>query len=545
MPLKKKRFKEGECPWYQPNAQRTDYFTFWGRMKNKYGWIAKESDFRDFDGAVYAVMESEFQKREGEWVSIIGAELNSFCVIRMSYLPFCCFVIKGDKGYARKNKNCRVAEEDTDKFDLTKFDESDIFQLQQKCALILGVFRGLRGSKEQINLKTFNFLVSKYPKGHRWAGKRCVQLSEIAHDKRNKINFNNPQVLDESDSVVFPELSDGLNGNVAQDIGGPILRMLDMLEKGKAQDKFYRRVNRGGKKFDNCVVGKDKMRAIIKCAFQKLGISNWETLRPHALRAHCISTVANSGKPMSEKQRMRATRHSSIATHASYQSTTEKSKIDHVEALVGNIEDSSTGTDEDCKIPPKTEETKSCKTKAETADFSWDLSGNDGKPITQAGAQNENKPEFSFTQDAFDSLRQECGDFRHEQSFFSRSNPAMQRTMNFVPPQQPSHNFATHRQPLQDVPFSNNCAMQPPRMPHRTPRRASSQYIYNPYIVPRPVMSRRPPPSSREIEIQRMRAEIREMRLRQERILSTYCARDEDLLYRDSLEYYAEKDGWC
>ena len=73
LPLKKKRFKEGECPWYQPNAQRTDYFTFWGRMKNKYGWIAKESDFRDFDGAVYAVMESEFQKREGEWVSIIGA----------------------------------------------------------------------------------------------------------------------------------------------------------------------------------------------------------------------------------------------------------------------------------------------------------------------------------------------------------------------------------------------------------------------------------------------------------------------------------------
>ena len=77
--LKKKKCKEGECPWYQPNAQRTNYFTFWGRMRNVYGWQTKEADFRDFHGAVYAVMCNEFEKREEIWVSF----MNQFCCLSL------------------------------------------------------------------------------------------------------------------------------------------------------------------------------------------------------------------------------------------------------------------------------------------------------------------------------------------------------------------------------------------------------------------------------------------------------------------------------
>ena len=221
-----------------------------------------------------------------------------------------------------------------------------------KCALILGFMRGLRGSKEQVDLKTYNFKIFRFSKkyGKKLAGKRGVRLYEIPNDKTHDLGFDNCQVRDESDSIPFPELSDGKSGNIAQDLGGPIIRMLEKLKKGEAKDRFYRRILKDGSGFCNAPLGREKLKdGVIREGMKRMGISNWDTIRPHAMRAECINVVANSDKQLGDKQRMRATRHKNMQSHQTYQKVGAKNMVKQMEAMIGDIEDE----DEDSRSTSK------------------------------------------------------------------------------------------------------------------------------------------------------------------------------------------------
>lgn len=136
LPLKKKVMQKGtECPYYAPSTQAIEFRTFMGRMRTQYGWQVTENDLRGFEGAFHGVMEAEFARRREKYIQ---------------------------EGYGQVNKNCEVAESDHDKFKLEKFDESNLRQHQMKCAVILSLFQGLRGNKEQCFLTRSNFEISPF-----------------------------------------------------------------------------------------------------------------------------------------------------------------------------------------------------------------------------------------------------------------------------------------------------------------------------------------------------------------------------------------------
>ena len=67
--LRKKKFDEHECPFYQPSTQSVGVRTFFGHMKKYYDWQINENDLKNFPGSLDAVLKKEFQRREKEWVS--------------------------------------------------------------------------------------------------------------------------------------------------------------------------------------------------------------------------------------------------------------------------------------------------------------------------------------------------------------------------------------------------------------------------------------------------------------------------------------------
>ena len=60
-----------------------------------------------------------------------------------------------------------------------------------------------------------------------------MRLHKIPNDKTHNLGFFDNCYIrdDESDSIPFPELSNGKTGNVKQDLGGPIICMLEKLKK--------------------------------------------------------------------------------------------------------------------------------------------------------------------------------------------------------------------------------------------------------------------------------------------------------------------------
>ena len=79
--LTKKKFKEGECPWYQPSTQGTNLRTFFGHMSKCYDWKFSEKDLKNFEGCLDGVLKIEFDRREKEWVSATTKLILMFIVI--------------------------------------------------------------------------------------------------------------------------------------------------------------------------------------------------------------------------------------------------------------------------------------------------------------------------------------------------------------------------------------------------------------------------------------------------------------------------------
>ena len=58
--------------------------------------------------------------------------------------------------------------------------------------------------------------------------------------------------------------------------------------------RFYRRISKNGRGFTNQQsIGKDTITKMIREGYMILGIDGWATLKPHALRGHFVSILAN------------------------------------------------------------------------------------------------------------------------------------------------------------------------------------------------------------------------------------------------------------
>ena len=148
---------------------------------------------------------------------------------------------------------------------------------------------GFRGNKEHTE---YQITEGTYPSDHpSFVNQRYRGVKDFK-DKTHKLGTNNTYVRSEMDMGRFPVLT-GEAAGTAQDIGGAIDRFIKTIPKGHGKGRLYLRISRDGKSFVNQPLGKNSVRKIFQQAFQCLGISNWELLRPHALRGHFITKLAN------------------------------------------------------------------------------------------------------------------------------------------------------------------------------------------------------------------------------------------------------------
>jgi len=114
------------------------------------------------------------------------------------------------------------------------------------------------------------------------------------------------------------------------------MRFLKKIPDGYGRGRFYLRIKADGSTFCNMCLGKTKVRDMIRDAFREMDISNWKTLRPHALRSHFITILANDPS-VSLAETMSAARHTSVSASANYQSINTVSESNKVQALLGPI----------------------------------------------------------------------------------------------------------------------------------------------------------------------------------------------------------------
>ena len=207
-----------------------------------------------------------------------------------------------------------------------------------KVLICFGSLFGLRGNDEHTNLMCNQITEGRYNSNHPlFPNLKYFGLKDFK-DKTHQLSLNKPHVRKEIELGRFPVMSDGVSCNVAQDIGGSIGRLLGKIPAGKGSGRFYLRIRNDEGGFCDSPLGKNKIRDMIRDAFQLLGISNWKTLRPHALRGHFITTLAND-KSVSLSETMAAARHTSVSASAAYQSRNCFSESNRVKALLETVID--------------------------------------------------------------------------------------------------------------------------------------------------------------------------------------------------------------
>ena len=248
-----------------------------------------------------------------------------------------------------RNKDCELHEDDYEKIDLTKFDESDLHQLQSKTMIVIGLAFGLRGNQEHTKMTVGNLASGFFPRNHpEFPGLEWWGLQNLT-DKTFKLTLNNTTKRTQKELGRYPVLSDGKNGPVEVDFGGTMKRMYerivssDSLRQEKKRkvtiqptNRLYRRISADGTFFENSALGREKIQERIQDGFKLFGIKDWMTLRPHALRGVFISILANNDG-VNLKETMAAARHTSVSASTGYQARNSKSESAKISAIFDAI----------------------------------------------------------------------------------------------------------------------------------------------------------------------------------------------------------------
>ena len=140
-----------------PSSQSTKLWAFFGFMHCTYNWRYSDADLKRFKGSLHAVMATVFAQRAEEWVRNFFNVMIDFYNFNCNFIDNCdannfLFYTTSQERYGVRNANCELKEEDYEKIDLTKFDESDLYQLQSKTMIIIGLLFGLRRNKEHTKM---------------------------------------------------------------------------------------------------------------------------------------------------------------------------------------------------------------------------------------------------------------------------------------------------------------------------------------------------------------------------------------------------------
>ena len=200
----------------------------------------------------------------------------------------------------------------------------------------MGFLLGLRGNKEHTFMKLSQICKGFFRGDHPlFANYEYWGISHFDSDKTHKIGKKSGYVREVENWLGrFPVTSDGKTGDVARDFGGALKRLVQKIPAHITINRLYLRISKDGKTFVNAPLGEKTIRSRFVKAFSVCGISNPDTLWPHALRAHFTTKLAND-MGVSMKETMAAARHSTAEASAMYQTTSAVSEAHRHNALLG------------------------------------------------------------------------------------------------------------------------------------------------------------------------------------------------------------------
>ena len=204
-------------------------------------------------------------------------------------------------GFATKDKNCKMTDDDMQKIDISVFDENDLEQFQEKMLIIFSCCVGFRGSTEHAGLLTSQIGSGTFPSDHpTYPNQEWCGLLHFGDEKTHKLSFATSHTRETPEGLGrFPVLSQHVSDDPLirkKDAGGAIKRYLALLPPTEhGHSRFYRRINKNLTAYlVNQVLGKNKIRCRFQSGFKRMGLKNWEKTRPHAARGFFITELANN-----------------------------------------------------------------------------------------------------------------------------------------------------------------------------------------------------------------------------------------------------------
>jgi hypothetical protein len=298
------------------------------------------------------------------------------------------------------------------------FDEKHPYQHMMKIMYGCGVFCMFRGREHA------NFLVSQVKFGHyprtfehaALAGHPYVSISNLT-DKTHMLTVNNSYARGTSEVLRFP-----INEDDPADFGGALQRYMKKLSPGQlrmycrlASDQFiaatYRRHGNSSAIFHpNLPLGINKVKELICQGADILGIPR--NFRPHSLRAVGVTKLANS-RGVSDAERCRAARHSTVNASRAYQTVDGRSEASRLLALGVRIPEA---PQVESKIPPSGQEEEE---EVEFVDITNHNSGSDSDgeesvpPLKiRSKEKRAEKPVPSMTQQQIEVFKEEFSDLQ-------------------------------------------------------------------------------------------------------------------------------------
>ena len=392
-----------------------------------------------------------------------------------------------------------------------------------KILIGFGMYFAFRGCTEHSNLKVCQVYQGKFEEGHEFAGLPFVGVKDM-QDKTHKLSVHRSYVRDTSTFMRMPvgDVDDKKSNN----FGSSLVRYLKKLAPGQEflychvmkpdRRRSFSRLGLHNVRYEpNRKLGKTPVAGLFKRAADIMGFSEPQKFHPHSLRSVFISKLVNDGS-VSLAETMDSARHSSVAASATYQERSKVSEANKIRSLM------------EFEGPPK-KRLKSSDDVKKKCDYKPPPQKNDDdddfvviscKPTPTPPPIVETKEAENFeyfsqpgaTQIELDELKQEMeeveDEFKSVTSSVTGSSSLGENSSLF------QRDFASAEERLNQLKKTSfNCGIMPPPAQR--------------------------PPSERQLRVQQLRRELAATRQQLRRIKE---AKDQELLYRDSMEDYHEQE---
>ena len=386
-----------------------------------------------------------------------------------------------------------------------------------------GIFMGFRGMKEHCKLELSQVKFGKYKANHpKYANCLYCGISHFSEDKVTKLNMKTDEVRSVGRGNYFPVLSDGKTGDLSNDFGGALYRLYHKVPN-HSLNRLYRHVKKDNTFEPKKPLGHATVRTRIQGAYKRMGISNFQTLRSHALRGEFINRLANDDS-VNLQETMAAARHKSASASVAYQTRSTTSEANRLNALFLKRKPQDTTSFE-----AEENRKQSRKTEKEVEPEEEPLGSNSINEIDEEDVvvSHKNEKYSAHTQVAMDRLRNDL----------SRLETGVKRQNDVSSVDDSGTSTSTSENLMWNLP-------PPPQRSHQRhsyPPSRSYSASHRSYPAPQQVHQHSPrEPSEREREINALRQRVLmlEDEVRMESFPYSSTENDFDEMYNDHIEEY-------